>query len=101
MSITHHTLEDLEKALHEASLRIEQLERENHVLKCRLEEHRVTHWPRIKDLPENEQVPFRKWLTGQTVPLIPTLPYEEQDAYYQWDYDRWKETFKGKSIFWD
>ena len=48
-------------------------------------------WPRIKDLPEEERKPFRKWLGGQTVPVIEGLPMSEQDAYYVWDYERWKE----------
>lgn len=47
-------------------------------------------WPRIKDLPKEEQEPFRKWLGGQTVPLIEGVPMDEQDGYYEWDYKRWK-----------
>ena len=47
-------------------------------------------WPRIKDLPEEEQKPFSSWLIGQTVPEIDGVPWDEQDGYYMWDYDRWK-----------
>jgi hypothetical protein len=47
-------------------------------------------WPRMRDLPENERAPFNKWLNGQTCPVIEGIPIEEQDAYYPWDYDRWK-----------
>lgn len=49
-----------------------------------------TNWPRIKDLPQAEQEPFKKWLAYQTVPWIDGLPPVEQDAYYPWDYQRWK-----------
>jgi hypothetical protein len=101
MNFKKFTQPELQEALTQANLRINQLENEVHQLKCQLAEHEVTHWPRIKDLPEEERVPFRNWLAGQTVPLIPTLPYEQQDAYYQWDYDRWKLSLKNKSIFWD
>lgn len=47
-------------------------------------------WPRIKDLPAKERTPFRKFLGGQTVPLIPGVPEKEQDGYYPWDYLNWK-----------
>lgn len=48
------------------------------------------NWPRIKDLPEEERIPFFNWLKGQTVPLIDNIPWEEQDGYFPWDYERWK-----------
>jgi len=48
------------------------------------------NWPRIRDLPQEEQAGFRKWLYGQTVPIIPAIPMEEQDGYYPWDYETWK-----------
>ena len=47
-------------------------------------------WPRIRDLPIHEQVPFWTHLHGQTRPLVQGLPHEEQDFYYPWDYDDWK-----------
>lgn len=47
-------------------------------------------FPRIRNLPLEEQEPFRQWLSGQTMPLEESVPLEEQDFYYQWDYDRWK-----------
>lgn len=50
----------------------------------------MNEWHRIKDLPEGEREPFERWLRGQTRPWIEGLPMEEQDAYYQWDYERWK-----------
>jgi hypothetical protein len=48
-------------------------------------------WPRIRDLPEKEREPFRKALAGQTVPLVENVSIEEQDFYFPWDYDRWKQ----------
>lgn len=80
---------------------IEQLEREEHRLACDLASHTLTHWPRIKDLPEAEREPFRKFLSGQTCPLITSLSYDEQDAYYPWDYKQWKRTLKGEIVLWD
>lgn len=47
-------------------------------------------WPRIRNLPVDEQLPFWKWLHHQTRPLVEGLPHEEQDFYYPWDYDTWK-----------
>ena len=56
-------------------------------------------WPRIRDLPKAEQRPFEEWLVGQTRPLMEDVPpgWDEQDAYYPWDYDHWKA---GKGV-WD
>ncbi len=55
-----------------------------------LEIQRLTkHYPRIRNLPQEEQEPFRQWLMGQTRPG-PSLPPEEYDFFYQSDYDRWK-----------
>jgi hypothetical protein len=48
-------------------------------------------YPRVRDLPEKEQEPFNKWLYGQTCPVEDdTLPREEWDWYYPWDYTTWK-----------
>jgi hypothetical protein len=80
---------------------IQALEKEVHSLSCNLSRHQITHWPRIKDLPEDEQLPFRKWLVGQTCPYIVGVSYDEQDGYYQWDYDDWKQSLSGKKGFWD
>jgi len=51
----------------------------------------VYDFPRIRDLPQEEQGDFDRWLDGQTRPLIDGIPLEEQDFYYPWDYDRWKK----------
>ena len=48
-------------------------------------------WPRIRNLPAEDQEPFYKWLIGQTQPIIEGEPAAEQDAYYTGDYLRWKE----------
>jgi hypothetical protein len=47
-------------------------------------------WPRIRNLPTEEQKPFLEWLYGQTRPVIENVPANEQDAYYPEDYERWK-----------
>jgi uncharacterized protein YggL (DUF469 family) len=49
-------------------------------------------YTRIRNLPENEREPFRKWLEGQTRPLMENEPMdtESQDAYYEHDYQSWK-----------
>jgi len=47
-------------------------------------------WPRIRDLPEEERVPFNQWLAGQTCPWIEGMHEDSQDAYYEHDYRRWK-----------
>lgn len=48
------------------------------------------NWPKIRDLPEDEKIPFSHWLTGKTVPIINGPPDTEQDAFYPWDYKMWK-----------
>lgn len=56
-------------------------------------------WPRIRDLPEAEQAPFREFLCGQTCPLLDNVSMKEQDAYYPWDYENWKR--KPQNRFFD
>lgn len=51
----------------------------------------MADYPRIRDLPTVEQRPFLTWLTGQTRPYIEVAPAADQDAYYPWDYLRWKD----------
>ena len=46
-------------------------------------------WPRVRDLPEEQQEPFTQWLAGQTRPMIPDVPMSQQDGYFPWDYERW------------
>jgi hypothetical protein len=92
---------DEEKRFQIAEDYISALEQENHLLECRLAEHQITHWPRIRELPKDEQKPFRQWLSGQTCPLMSGVPHEEQDAFYPWDYDRWRRHLNGERILWD
>jgi len=54
------------------------------------------NFPRLRDLPVDEQQPFGKWLFGQTCPVLEGLPDSEQDAYYPDDYDRWKHIRSAK-----
>lgn len=58
-----------------------------------MENKKRIDWPRIKDLPQEHQKPFNKWLDdyGQTRPWIDDLPPNEQDGYFPWDYERWCE----------
>ena len=53
-------------------------------------------YTRIRNLPEEEREPFRKWLVGQTRPAIEEEPMtiEAQDAYYEHDYQAWKRGAK-------
>lgn len=51
-------------------------------------------WPRTRDLPEIDRAIFEHWLSGQTRPLIEGEPWNEQDAYYEHDYERWKRQGK-------
>lgn len=57
----------------------------------------MTTYPRLRDLPLEEQLPFQKELEGQTRPWIEGIADEDQDFFYQGDYLRWKS---GRGI-WD
>ena len=46
---------------------------------------------RVQHLPKDEQFPFSKWLDGQTRPWIDGIPEIQQDGYFPWDYETWKE----------
>lgn len=46
----------------------------------------------IDEVPDKQQKPFRKWLYGQTCPLIESQP-KKSAAYYH-DYKRWLAHFK-------
>lgn len=61
------------------------------------------NWPRVRDLPEHEQPAFTRWLQDQTHPLLEGVPDDEQDAYYQHDYERWKQQGKQleQNVDWD
>ncbi len=65
-----------------------------HLLLCAIAESQIIHYSRIRDLPKAEQKPFRKWLDGQTCPLLKGVAYKDQDAYYDCDYRSWKSQKK-------
>lgn len=48
------------------------------------------NWPlfyymRLSELPEEDREPFKKWLEGQQLPIVPDVP----DAFYAQDYRLW------------
>ena len=43
-------------------------------------------WPLIKDLPEDERMPFYDWLTHQARPIN----HDGTVGYYPIDYEAWK-----------
>ena len=50
-------------------------------------------WPRIRNLPPQEQALFWAWLRkGRTAPHIEGVPETEQDAYYPEDYNAWQRS---------
>jgi hypothetical protein len=48
----------------------------------------------ISELPEEEQKPFRKWLVGQTLPLIEEESKNKYNCAYKWDYDKWLSYYR-------
>ena len=53
---------------------------------------------KISELEKKFQEPFRKWMYGQTRPIIEGI----DDAVYCWDYDRWLDwLLTGKEPIWD
>lgn len=62
------------------------------------------NYPRVRDLPEVEQDAFAHWVSAQTRPLIEGVLEDEQDAYYQHDYELWKEQgmpLEQRRVTWD
>lgn len=55
----------------------------------------IIAYPRIRNLPEKEREPFKKWL-GDHLCQIPvpdtTVPISGQDWYYPFDYEAWKRS---------
>jgi len=47
-------------------------------------------YPRLRDLPLDEQKPFFEWLYGQTCPWVGGAAAEDQDFFYMTDYKQWK-----------
>lgn len=50
------------------------------------------NWPRLRDLPQEEQGEFKVWLMVNrlNLPLLDMVLATDQDAYYPHDYDDWK-----------
>ncbi len=48
----------------------------------------------IDELPEEQQAPLRKWLIGQTVPVILQEGENAHDCCYLWDYNKWLTYWK-------
>ena len=50
-------------------------------------------FPRIRQLPDHEREAFSSWLEahGAVRPLIPGVPIQEQDGYFEQDFQNWKE----------
>ncbi|MCC7349865.1 MAG: hypothetical protein IT446_04785 [Phycisphaerales bacterium] len=48
-------------------------------------------YPRMRNLPTEEQAPFAYWMRDQTRPVVEGIRMDEQDFFYPWDYERWKE----------
>ena len=56
------------------------------------------NYPRIRDLPKEEQEKFNSWLDYRGRPLPSNwedLPPEEWDWFYPWDYEKWKGLHAG------
>lgn len=51
-------------------------------------------YPRISDLPIEEQAQFERFLNGRPRPLL-----EFMDEYFPWDYENWKR--KPQNRYWD
>lgn len=44
----------------------------------------------IDELPEEQRAPLRKWLIGQTMPVVPG----KGDCCFSWDYERFLKYWK-------
>jgi hypothetical protein len=51
--------------------------------------HRLGSWPRIRDLPPEEQAPFRQWLGNAKRPIFDDVAPQDQDGYFPWDWEEW------------
>jgi hypothetical protein len=61
-----------------------------------------SHYPRLRDIPEEYREPFKEWLSGQTVPILEGEAIEDQDAFYPWDFMTWIEKARvGLPYAWD
>jgi hypothetical protein len=51
--------------------------------------HHVGSWPRVRDLPVEEQGPFSAWLGCAKRPRFDDVADSEQDGYFPWDWEEW------------
>lgn len=58
-------------------------------------------WPRVRDLPEDEQEKFELYLGVENIarPLLEGLEMDEQDGFFPEDYEIWK--MENKPLQWD
>ena len=47
-------------------------------------------FPRIRELPKEEQEPFREAMQNKEMPWLRGIPENEQDGFWLYDYARWK-----------
>lgn len=45
----------------------------------------------IAELPDAEQAPFRAWMRGQTITVMPGAAMHDPDCYFPYEYERWKK----------
>lgn len=43
----------------------------------------------ISELPPEQQSPFKKWLVGQTRPVVEEAGEDKYNCAYIWDYKNW------------
>ena len=49
-------------------------------------------YPRVRDLPQQDQIDFLKWLLGKYRPIgDPGEPIEQWDWYFPGDHSDWKK----------
>lgn len=51
--------------------------------------HRLGLWPRIRDLPVDEQAPFTAWLGSAKRPFFDNVTWQDQDGYFPRDWEEW------------
>lgn len=54
-----------------------------------LKESPEYHFIIISDLPEEQRIPFKEWIRGESQPIV----WEGVDCAYSWDYSIWFDYF--------
>jgi len=52
----------------------------------------------ISELPEEQQEPLKKWLYGQTLPIVYEEGKNSHNCCYKWDYLTWLKCWKKNKI---